>query len=203
MAADAAERRRMTRTEFLAFERASDTKHSYVAGELFDMAGASFEHNVVASNLTGELRALLRDRPCLATASDLRVWLPATETFTYPDVVVVCGERRFEPGADLDTLLNPTVVIEVLSRSTEAYDRGEKFEGYRSIPSLKEYVLVGSERQVVERYTREEDGWKLRPIVRGEPLVIAAIEAAIPWAEIYAKLSLPTSPSAASREAAG
>ncbi len=142
MSAEAAGRRTWTPAEYLAWERAAPDKHEFLGGEIFAMAGASFAHNKIVGNIVGELRDALRDRPCDVTPSDLRVKIPAVGLYTYPDAVVVCGEPQFEDDK-LDTLLNPTVIVEVLSDSTEAYDRGKKFRYYRTIPSLRDYVLVG------------------------------------------------------------
>src|SRR5689334_10624198 len=131
----AAARTRYTPQEYLALERGSPLKHEYYNGSIFVMAGASREHNLITLNLGGELRAQLRDRPCETYVSDMRVLVARTGLYTYPDIVIVCGERQFE-DAEADTLLNPTVLFEVLSPSTEAYDRGKKSAHYRRLESL-------------------------------------------------------------------
>lgn len=181
-----------TPAEYLAAERTSPERHEFFDGEIFAMAGASFEHNKIVGNLVGELRSALRHRQCDVTPSDLRIKVPATGLYTYPDVTVLCGDPLFEDDAR-DTLLNPTVVIEVLSESTEGYDRG-KFRNYRSIATFREYVLVAQDAVSVERYTRGEDGvWSLRESGAGERLVLASIGCEIAVDEIYLKVFLGSS----------
>lgn len=149
--------RLLTPEEYLAIERAAETKSEYLDGQMFAMAGASRDHVLITGNLGSLLRDQLRPRGCRTYTSDLRVAVGATGLYTYPDVVVVCGEERFE-DAEVDTLLNPTLLVEVLSPSTESYDRGRKFDHYRALESLREYVLVSQSEAKVERYTRQEDG---------------------------------------------
>jgi Uma2 family endonuclease len=186
--AGAAAKRSWTSAEYLAAERASPTKHEFFDGEIFAMAGASFEHNKIVGNLVGELRSALRHRPCDVTPSDLRVKVPATGLYTYPDVTVLCGDPLFEDDGR-DTLLNPTVLVEVLSESTEGYDRGKKFRNYRSIATFREYVLVAQDGVAVERYTRGDDGvWSLHESGAGERLVLASIGCEIAVDEIYLKV---------------
>ena len=128
---------------------------------MFAMAGAGWTHNQITANLIAAIHQQLRSGPCQSVPSDMRVQVNATGLYTYPDVVVVCGEPRFL-DQKRDTLLNPSVIVEVLSPSTEAYDRGRKFEHYRSIESVSEYLLVSSERVSAELYTRQADGrWLL------------------------------------------
>jgi Uma2 family endonuclease len=127
--------------EYLALERAAEHRHEYVSGRVYAMTGASREHNVIATNTSRALGNQLSGRPCETYQSDMRVKVSETGMYTYPDVVVACGTPAFE-DAYVDTLLNPTVIIEVLSPSTEAYDRGEKFAHYRRLPSLREYLLI-------------------------------------------------------------
>jgi Uma2 family endonuclease len=141
MNAQAAERRKMSPVEYLALERSSREKHEYCDGEVFAMAGASREHNLIVANVVGELRAALRHRPCEVYPSDMRLKVPAAGTYSYPDASALCGSAEFE-DAEVDTLLNPAVIVDVLSESTEDYDRGTKFKNYRSIPSFREYVVV-------------------------------------------------------------
>ena len=126
----AATRKRLSPQEYLAIERKSETRNEYYNGEMFAMAGASREHNLISVNLLRDIGNQLEDRPCEAYPSDMRVSIEATGLYTYPDVSVVCGEPRFE-DREVDTLLNPTVIIEILSPTTEAYDRGFKFRQYR------------------------------------------------------------------------
>jgi Uma2 family endonuclease len=156
----------MTAEEYLALERQSEEKHEFLEGEMFAMSGASAAHNDIVWNLAGILHAQLRGRPCRASIGDMRLQVTATGLYTYPDIVVVCGERRF---AELDSLINPTLIIEVLSPSTEAYDRGKKFGHYRTIESLQEVVLVSQDRVGVERFSRQPQGdWLLSEAKRLE-----------------------------------
>lgn len=157
---------RFTPQQYLALERAAETKSEFFNGEIFAMAGASREHNLIATNVVRELSAQLKGRPCETYPGDMRVKVSETGLYTYPDVVVVCGEPRFEDEHG-DTLLNPTLVVEVLSPSTEAYDRGEKSSHYRRLASLAEYVLIAQDRCHVERYARRPDGLWLLAEARG------------------------------------
>ena len=132
---------RFTPEEYLALERQAEYRSEFFHGEIFAMAGASREHNLIAGNVSRELGNQLKGRPCETYQSDMRVKVSDTGLYTYPDVVVACGELAFEDD-EVDTLLNPTLLIEVLSESTESYDRGKKFGYYRTIQSLAEYLLV-------------------------------------------------------------
>ena len=148
----------LTPEEYLAFERQATTKHEYLNGQIVAMSGASFAHNFITVNIATHLNIQLMNGECRVATSDMRVKVPQTDSYFYPDVVVVCGEPRAEDDT-FDTLLNPTVVVEVLSPSTETYDRGEKFEHYQQIASLKEYVLISQDKIRVEHYRRQETGW--------------------------------------------
>jgi Uma2 family endonuclease len=148
---------RLTEQEYLARERQAETKSDYLAGQVFALAGATERHILISGNIFAALHGQLRGRPCRIYASDLRVKAERADYYTYPDIVVVCGEPRFE-DAELDTLLNPILIIEVLSPSTENYDRGKKFELYRKIESFVEYLLVAQDRPFVEHHLRRADG---------------------------------------------
>lgn len=147
----------MTEAEYLTFERASELKHEFLAGQVFAMTGASKAHNLISGSTYVTLYNQLRGRPCNLFPSDMRVKVTATGLHTYPDLSVVCGEAQFSDD-EFDTLLNPTVIIEVLSPSTERYDRGKKFQHYRELPSLREYVLIAQDSLRVECYLRQESG---------------------------------------------
>ncbi|MFZ3048696.1 MAG: Uma2 family endonuclease [Desulfatirhabdiaceae bacterium] len=150
---------RYTPEEYLKAERESPHKNEYYNGEIFAMAGASRKHNLIVVSIASGLYQQLRNRKCDVFSGDMRVKVSATGLFTYPDVAVVCGPSMFDDSLD-DTLLNPDMIIEVLSKSTEAYDRGAKFQNYR-LPSLSEYVLVHQEATHVELYTRLPDrSWR-------------------------------------------
>lgn len=147
--------------EYLKLERQAEYKSEYVNGEIFAMSGASEEHNLIVMNVAAALHAQFRGRPCKVYANDMRVKVSPTGLYTYPDVVAVWGEAQLE-DAHLDTLLNPTLLVEVLSSSTEAYDRGEKAEHYRRLPSLAEYLLISQDKPHLEHYRRQADGrWLL------------------------------------------
>ncbi len=144
--------------EYIALERAAEYKSDYLAGHIFAMAGASEDHNTIAANILWNLRNQFQGRPCRVYMSDMRVQVAPNGLYTYPDVVAVCGPRDFTDDYR-DTLLNPTVIFEVLSPSTEAYDRGEKFAQYWRLGSLTDYVLVAQDRVRVEHFARQDDGW--------------------------------------------
>jgi Uma2 family endonuclease len=186
----AAAKSRCTPEQYLALERKSPIKHEYYDGEIFAMAGASREHNLIAGNFYAEIRAQLRHRPCEVYMSDMRVLVSRTGLYTYPDIVAVCGEPQFQ-DSEVDTLLNPNLIVEVLSPSTEAYDRGRKFGHYRRLESLKEYVLVDQEQVRVERYTRQGDEWLLAELSSLEDtLRLDSIGCTVALREIYAKVQL-------------
>jgi len=160
----------MSPQDYLAFDRSAEGKHEYWHGEVFAMTGASRRHNLLVANIVRLLGNALLDGPCEVYPSDMRVAAASGEVFTYPDVTVACEGARFSDDAQ-DTLTNPSVVVEVLSPSTEAYDRGKKFEHYRGLEGLRHYVLVAQEYALVELYTRRPDGtWTLSDHRAGDTL---------------------------------
>jgi Uma2 family endonuclease len=172
--------------DYLAFERASQEKHEFVDGQVYLMTGASRRHNLIVVNLVITLGGQLRGGPCEMYASDMR--LRVGRDFFYPDLSMVCDEPQFADDT-FDTLLNPALIIEVLSPSTEQYDRGRKFEKYRALESLREYVLVAQDRPYVERYTRQNDGWLLTEAAGlDSALELATVEARLPLVELYDRL---------------
>jgi Uma2 family endonuclease len=176
--------------DYLATERAqTQVKHEYVDGKVFAMTGASFNHNLIVLNLGSELRAKLKDRPCHVLPSDMRVRIQAANAGTYPDLVALCEAPRFHDQRR-DVLINPALLVEVLSRSTEAYDRGGKFAIYRRLPSLKDYVLVNRDRPLVEVYTRQPDGRWLLDAMEGMDgeVRFESIACAVAMREIYDKV---------------
>jgi Uma2 family endonuclease len=177
--------------EYLAFERSSELKHEYISGEIVAMAGATRGHNLITGNVAQRLRNQLEGKPCETYSSDMRVRTSPTE-YTYPDVVVVCDEPRFE-DAELDTLLNPTVVVEVLSKSSEARDRREKFPDYRGIESVKDILLIAQHKVRVEHYVRQaNNGWLLHDISDpGGMIMITSIGCTLALAEIYERVTFP------------
>jgi Uma2 family endonuclease len=182
--------KRLSVDEYLALERASDLKHEYYDGEMFAMAGAKEAHNLIVANLVGELRNALKSRRCRVYPSDMRVLCP-TGLRTYPDVSVVYGDSEFEDD-NRETLLNPLSIIEVLSPSTEAYDRGRKFHHYQTIESLQEYVLVALDRPQVDHFIRQPNGgqWLLTTVDDVQAAIaLTAIDCRVPLAEVYANVA--------------
>ena len=181
----------LTVPEYLALERAADCKSEYSRGEMRPMTGASRKHNLLVGNIYALLHSQLRKSNCEAYPSDMRVRVEATELLTYPDISVVCGEPHFD-DSHKDTLLNPTVLIEVLSPSTAAYDRGEKFENYRQLPSLQEYLLVAQDKLHVEQYSRQPDTtWRFSEYKRtGDHLFLTSIQCELTLDDIYEKVAL-------------
>ena len=179
----------ITPEQYLEIERAAEFKSEYYGGEMFAMSGARRGHNLIVWNLAGELGQQLRKRPCEAYQHDMRVRVSATGLYAYPDTVIVCGEPQFL-DATQDTLLNPTVIVEVLSPSTEAYDRGRKFELYRTIPSLTHYLLVASEWMSAESFTRQEEGgWLLTGATLPEDAIdLPAVGVRFTLADLYEKV---------------
>ncbi len=187
--------KRISIEEYLQRERQAEIKSEYFDGEIFAMAGGSLNHSLIAANFIGETRQFLKNGPCQIFTSDLRVKVDATGLYTYPDATVVCGQLEFD-DEKRDTLVNPTVLVEVLSESTEKYDRGRKSHHYRQIPSLSVLVLISQEDLHVEWQTRGAgDSWLLQErsgleqSIDLEPLGIS-----IPMAEIYRGVTLPMPP---------
>ncbi|MEX1367147.1 MAG: Uma2 family endonuclease [Nannocystaceae bacterium] len=171
--------------EYLVQERAADVRSELWRGEVFAMVGASWGHNLVTSNLLAALHAALRGTRCRAVSSDLKVHVPRTRGFVYPDVVVVCDPPRFHDD-HRDVVVNPVLVAEVLSDSTERFDRGDKSAGYRSVPSIREIVLLSQTEPRVEHYERmEDDSWRLRTFESDETLELRPLGCSVSLATIY------------------
>lgn len=177
-----------TSEEYLALERAGDEKHEFIGGSIYLMTGASREHNLIVFNLATALGNQLRGKPCEAYVNDMRVQVNRQD-YTYPDLALVCEPPEFEDDS-VDTLLNPTLLIEVLSPSTEQYDRGKKFESYRSLSSLQEYLLIAQDRPHIERYLRQEEGSWIFSEMNGLDASVAfnSIGCTLLLAEIYEKV---------------
>jgi Uma2 family endonuclease len=180
-----------TPEEYLALERQAEYKSEYFDGEIFAMTGASRKHNLVAGNVFASLHGQLRKRPCEIYPSDMRVKVSPTGLYTYPDVVIVCGEPIFD-DKQKDTLLNPTVLVEVLSKSTASYDRGEKFEHYRKLDSLAEYLVIAQNKYHAEHYTRQIDNrWLLSETDDVQQTIhLSSIECDLALADIYDKVEV-------------
>ena len=186
---------RYTPTEYLAIDRASDSRSEYLDGLIYAMGGATARHVQIVGNLVRELGIRLREKPCVVYATDLRVQVSVDGLYAYPDVVVVCGEPHFIDG-ELDTLTNPLLIVEVLSDSTKNYDRGEKFERYRTIATFREYVLVAQDRVHVERHERQDDGaWVLRETSAIDDVIeLTSVGCELPVSEVYLKVSFAAPP---------
>jgi len=184
----------LTPEQYLEIERQAEFKSEYYQGEMFAMSGAREPHVLITGNALGELRQQLRKRPCKAYSVDMRLRVTPAGLYTYPDLVVVCGEPRFL-DENRDTLLNANLIIEVLSESTEAYDRGLKFALYRSLESLAEYVIISSLRVSVERYTRQPDGqWLLKAVNRLEDSIdLQSVDCHLLLADLYEKVDFSVS----------
>ena len=182
--------------EYITLERktipdANTVRSEYVQGKIVTMSGASRVHNLISGNIFGELRNRLKGSGCEIYKSEMRVTTPNTSSYFYPDIVVVCDEPRFEDDV-FDTLLNPIIIVEVLSSSTEAYDRGVKLLHYRQVESLKEYILVSQDRVYVERYLRKQEEWGYTSFQElDEVLPLPPIQCELPLQEIYESVKFP------------
>ncbi|MFH0996649.1 MAG: Uma2 family endonuclease [Pseudomonadota bacterium] len=179
-----------TPEQYLALERKAACKSEYINGRIFAMAGASRQHNQITFNISVELGIQLKGRPCVAYSSDMRVKVAETGLYAYPDIVVTCNEPQFEDTFS-DTLLNPAIIIEVLSESTEAYDRGGKFAHYRRLSSLEEFILVAQDGICVEQYVRRGQQWILSEISKTDEIIrLDAINCGLSLRDIYHKVEL-------------
>ena len=180
-------KKNVTIEEYLEWEDASDTKHEYYQGEIFAMAGASVEHNIICGNTYGELYSKLKGKKCRPYIGDLRIAVKANSLYTYPDISVICGEIE-KTDDKFDTATNPTVIIEVLSESTKDYDRGSKFKLYRDIPQLKDYILIDAIGNVmVEHFSKNDNEiWELREYDNiSKQFSIPSIDVALQLSDIY------------------
>ncbi len=182
----------LTPEEYLTLERQAETKSEYWNGEMYAMAGASRTHSTIVTNVVGGLGGQLEKRPCEIYSNDMRVKVRPSGLYTYPDVVIVCEKAQFEDRHE-DTLLNPTVIVEVLSPSTETYDRGAKFEFYSTLASLSDYLLVAQDRPFVGHHVRQPDGkWLLREYEGLDAIIhIASIGCDLPLIKVYNKVTWP------------
>ena len=187
----------LTEADYFAADHASESKLDFMDGQIIDsramiyaMAGGAFEHSAVSLNIGGELRQSLKGKPCRVHGSELRVAMPKGN-YVYPDALVFCGEPDFRDEGPSDTLLNPIAVYEVLSPSTEKYDRGAKLDDYMAISSIQEIVLIRPDAARVERYIRDETGWRWEATV-GLSATLRTVGVEIPMMEIYAGVDLPS-----------
>ena len=181
----------ITPEQYLEIERKAEYKSEYYQGEMFAMSGAGIPHNRLVGNLFAALHQQLRSRACSVFSNDVRVFVSLTGLYTYPDVVAVCGELHVL-DTQRDTLLNPSLIVEVLSPSTEAYDRGRKFEQYKSIESFQEYLLIASDHMHIDLIARQADGrWLIASASRPDDwLELSSIGCRIKVADLYEKVNL-------------
>ena len=192
-------KRFFTPDEYLTLEVKADYKSQYVAGEIYAVGGAQPWHVRIVDNLTKALGRRLDDRPCDSFSTDMRVQVAEADLYTYPDVAALCGEPRFDTRVQPVSLLNPQVIFEVLSPSTEAFDRGDKFARYRKLPSLSDYVLVASEFVRVEHFVRQANAtWIMTEYNQpADEVPLRPLDCALPLGEIYRRVAFPgTSPAA-------
>lgn len=181
----------VTPEEYLALERQAEAKNEYCAGEISAMAGASQRHNLIAANVVASLHAQLRGRPCSVFPGDMRVKVSATGLYTYPDVTVVCDQARFDDQHQ-DTLLDPVLIVEILSKTTSGYDRGEKFEQYRKIGSFVEYLLISQERCYIEHFVRQSGNqWLLSESDQLQDVIeLSSVACSLALADVYEKVDI-------------
>ncbi len=183
-----------TPEEYLALERAAEYKSEYLDGAIFAMSGTSMRHNAIAFNIARRLGNELEERPCQVYTSDVRVRVTASGLYTYPDVSVVCGPQEVADD-QADTLLNPALIFEVLSPSTEKYDRGEKFAHYWRLPSLTDYVLVAQDQLRVEHFQRQGNGWFVTAFTAlDEVMHLPTLDTDLPLAVVYKNVAFPPPP---------
>jgi Uma2 family endonuclease len=186
-------KRKYTLEEYLELDKHSEERYEYFDGELVSMSGGSIEHSTIATNIAGTLREKLKGGPCRVLSSDVRLKVPKAFPYRYPDVAVVCGQLLVEQLQGQALLVNPLLIVEVLSPSTEAYDRGRKFSAYQSIESFQEYLLVAQDRPYVTRYVRQTDGQWLRSDVEGldQTVKLESLDIRLPLREIYLLVDFP------------
>lgn len=183
---------RISLEEYLSRERVAESKSEFYQGEIFAMTSGSPTHNDISVNIVTSLKSSLRGSGCRPSASDQRIRIPSNGLCTYPDVSVVCGDRHLD-DKDKDAITNPVIVVEVLSKSTERYDRGRKFDLYRELDSLREYVLVSQAEAQVERFVRQDGGDWLLTVLKGPEAVLkfASIDVSLTLSEIYEDIEFP------------
>jgi Uma2 family endonuclease len=182
---------RFTPEQYLALERKAEFKSEFDNGLIEARSGASREHNLITGNVSRQIGNLFKNRSCEVYAVNMRVWVGPTKKYRYPDVVAVCGEPDFQ-DVKFDTLLNPTLIVEVVSPTTERIDRGRKFAGYRRLKSLHEYVLISQSEVLVEKYARDGENWIYTALDNLEDMLhLVSIDCAVPLKEIYAKVEFP------------
>lgn len=188
-------KKKLTVAEYLAIEKAAEFKSEFYDGEMFAMAGASREHNALHNNLVIDIGSRLDGSPCRTYSSDQRVKVQSTGLYTYPDVVIVCGGAMYDPE-DRDSLINPAAVVEILSPSTERYDRGTKFLHYQSIPSLREFILVSQSAMLIQSFVRQpNETWTLTTFSGQDAVLeLSVAPVRVPLARLYRDVELSPPP---------
>jgi Uma2 family endonuclease len=182
-------KKKFTPAEYLAMEEVAEYKSEYHRGEIFALSGGTVDHSLVAGNLVGALKSMLAATPCRVFNSDLRVHVRVSDLYTYPDVMVVCGKLQYFERRN-DTILNPLLIVEVLSPGTREYDRGAKFEMYKGIPSLQEYLLVDSESARIECYRRRDTEWTVTAFDNLDGACrLESLDCEIPLSLVYEKVT--------------
>jgi Uma2 family endonuclease len=192
---------RWTPAEYLAFERRHPEKHEFIDGRIIQQAGGSRDHALIGINIVSSLHQQLRTRTCTVYGSDMRVSIPYAQRYVYPDASIVCGTSHFEDEHD-DTLNNPTLIIEILSPSTERYDRGKKFQAYQTIDSFQEYLLIAQDAVMIEHFTRQSDKlWTFDVVTdRAASITLTSIQCTLRVEDIYEKIALPAQDDSADTE---
>lgn len=187
---------RYTLEEYFALEKSSEARYEYWDGEVFDMSGVSPNHSLIESNLNLSLRLALRDRACLVFPANARIKVPNVPPYRYADMSVACGKPVYESIGGIEALLNPVLIIEVLSPSTEAYDRGDKFTYYKSIPSLKEYLLVAQHRPHITQYVKQDNGsWSYCEVNELTAVLnLPSIDCELALTDVYQDVEFPPQP---------
>ncbi|MBW4542658.1 MAG: Uma2 family endonuclease [Myxacorys chilensis ATA2-1-KO14] len=201
MIMQAQEKRSYTAEEYLEFEVNSEERHAYIDGEITLMAGGLPNHNKIALNLSSSLNVGLKRQPFEVYMTDQRLWIPEKRIYTYPDVMLMAQPIQYQEGRR-DTLINPLLIVEVLSQSTRSYDKDEKFTAYRTIPSFREYLLVDQDRMHVEHYIKTADReWMFREYeAETKPIEIASVPCQIELADLYDKVDFSSSEDAQTQE---
>jgi len=183
---------RLTEAEYLQIERAAELKSEYFDGEMFRMAVSPPEHSLIGTNIAAHFSTQLKNRPCVAYNADLRMKIENTGLYTYPDLSIICGSLQFAEGTD-DTVVNPSVLVEVISDSTEAYDRGRKFAHYRQIPTLTEYLVVSQKEARIEKFSRQPTGQWILSEANGleATMEVPSLGIAISLSEVFANVKFP------------
>lgn len=191
----------ITEEDYLLFERASSVKHEYYNGRIYAMTGAKESHNLINGNIIAALHPQLRQKPCRIYPNDMRVKVLKTGLNAYPDVVIICGQPQFT-DATHDTITNPVVIFEILSASTERYDRGVKFQNYRTVETLQDYILIAQDHRHIEHFARQENGlWLLQEVTASHDAIrIQSVDCTLSIENVYEKVDFEGSSSEITRE---